>query len=66
MPQLQPARTAPSETKLPICIKNLFPLWNPPADAAHELRGQVLLFIDFGAIGCETARSWAMRLCLKS
>ena len=33
-----PARTTPSQTKLLIAIKNPFPLWNPPADAAQRMR----------------------------
>jgi phosphoglycerate dehydrogenase-like enzyme len=35
MPQLVPP--PPAETKLLICVKNPFPLWNPPQNAAQRL-----------------------------
>ena len=36
----QPQRTAPAETKLVICVKNPFPLWNPPADTGPRMRAR--------------------------
>lgn len=35
-----PPRATPSQTKLLIGIKNPFPLWNPPADAAERMRAR--------------------------
>jgi D-2-hydroxyacid dehydrogenase (NADP+) len=34
------SRPAPDETKLLICVKNPFPLWNPPADTAPRMRAR--------------------------
>lgn len=36
----QPPRTTPPETKLLICIKNPFPLWNPPEDAGQRMQAR--------------------------
>jgi D-2-hydroxyacid dehydrogenase (NADP+) len=35
-----PQRTTPAETTLLICVKNPFPLWNPPADTAERMRAR--------------------------
>ncbi len=36
----EPPRTAPAQTKLLICVKNPFPLWNPPADTGPRMRAR--------------------------
>jgi D-2-hydroxyacid dehydrogenase (NADP+) len=36
----QTARTTPEQTKLLICIKNPFPLWNPPEDAGQRMQSR--------------------------
>ena len=33
-------RTSPAETKLVICVKHPFPLWNPPPEMAQRIRGR--------------------------
>lgn len=36
----QTIRLTPAETKLTICVKNPFPLWNPPADTGLRMRAR--------------------------